>query len=236
MDGTEKNIKSSKYFYALGVDVQFMRPCTYYVLDQDLNFVTSGILQGSSIDEISQNMIRLVKSLLDQRPGELAVGIDAPRMGLLAPRSWHWRRGRWVPRSGKERGYGRHCEVVIKALGLGNPQWTRMESDSPNWMKLGYRLFESLEDLADVYEVFPSASYRMLNNAAHPVIPLCLNGFAGQPKDMLDACVAAYTVWALLNGRGTEVGGGDGLGTIILPEKLKVPAAHPVLQWPEQQE
>jgi hypothetical protein len=41
-------------------------------------------------------------------------------------------------------------------------------------------------------------------------------------------------VWALCNGRGTEVGGGDGLGTIALPEKLAVSASHLVLHWPKQ--
>ena len=106
-----------------------------------------------------------------------------------------------------------------------------MADDSPNWMKLGYRLFEFLEGLVEVYEVFPSASYRMLNETSHPPVSLVFNGFAGQPKDMLDACVAAYTVWAVLNGRGTEVGGGDGLGTIALPERLSVSESHPVLHW-----
>lgn len=236
MDGIDMYSKFSKNYYSLGVDVQIKRPCTYYVLDQNLNFVTSGLLGGSEIDEISKNLHSLALSLLDQQPGWLAVGIDAPRIGLSAPRAWYWRGGAWLHRSPKERGYGRHCEVVVKALGLGNPQWTRMEGDSPNWMKLGYRLFESLKDFAKVYEVFPSASYRMLNERKHPPIPLYLNGFAGQQKDMLDACVAAYTVWAFIEGRGTEVGGGDGLGTIVLPEKLAVPGSHPVLYWPEQQE
>jgi hypothetical protein len=236
MDGFEKGIKLSDDYNFLGIDVQFRRPCTYYVLDQDLGFVTSGNLDGKNLENISQNLYSLAISLVDKHPGGLAVGIDAPRMGLPAPRPWYWRGGAWVPRSDKESGYGRHCEVVVKALGLGNPQWTRTESDSPDWMKLGYRLFESLEDLAKVFEVFPSASYRMLNEGKHPPIPLNLNGFAGQQKDMLDACVAAYTVWAFILGLGTEVGGGDGLGTIVLPEKLAVPGSHSVLHWPDQQE
>jgi hypothetical protein len=236
MGDLQRNSKTLKYLYFLGVDVQIRRPCTYYVLDQDLDYVTSGFLGGSDIEEISQNLRSLAKFLLDQGVGGLAVGIDAPRMGLPAPRLWYWRGGAWVPRTAKERGYGRHCEVVVKALGLGNPQWTRMEDDSPTWMKLGYRLFESLEDLGSVFEVFPSASYRMLKETKHPPISLSLKGFAGQTKDMLDACVAAYTVWAFYNGRGTKVGGGDGLGAIVLPEKLAVPGSHPVLHWPDQQE
>jgi hypothetical protein len=232
MDGVGKYLNKSKYSIFLGVDVQIRRPCTYYALDQDLGYVNSGNLDGNNINEIGQGLLSLVESLLAQSPGGLAVGIDAPRMGLPAPRSWYWRGCAWEPRSGRERGYGRHCEVVIKSLGLGNPQWTRPEADSPPWMLLGYRLFDALSDLAIVYEVFPSASYNMLCDVPHPPISLCLNGFAGRPKDMLDACVAAYTVWAFIQGRGTDVGGGDGLGTIILPEKLPVPASHPVLDWP----
>ena len=103
-------------------------------------------------------------------------------------------------------------------------------------MRLGYRLFEALEGLAITYEVFPSAAYRMLDRVDHPPIPLILKNFAGQPKDMLDACAAAYTVWAVIHGRGVEVGGGDGLGTIALPEKLPVPESHPVLHWPAPSE
>jgi hypothetical protein len=40
------------------------------------------------------------------------------------------------------------------------------------------------------------------------------------PKDMLDAWVAAATVREFIEGRGTEVGGGNGLRTIILPGPL----------------
>jgi hypothetical protein len=233
MINSDKTPKQKSIF--LGIDVQIRRPCTYYALDQDLNYVTSGSLAGSDRGEISQGLRSLVLSLSDQVAGGVTVGIDAPRMGLPAPRAWFWRRGEWVPRSSKERGYGRHCEVVVRALGLGNPQWTRLEDDSPDWMRLGYRLFEALESLAATYEVFPSAAYRMLNDTEHPPIPLRLKGFAGQTKDMLDACIAAYTVWACINGRGTEVGGGDGLGTIALPERLPVPTSHPVLHWPGAQ-
>lgn len=220
----------------LGVDVQIRRPCTYYVLDQDLAYVTSGVLRGPDIDVTSQHLRALVHDLSEKESGRVAVGIDAPRVGLPAPRAWFWRRGAWVPKTGKERGYGRHCEVAVKALGLGNPQWTRLAVDSPPWMVLGYRLFEAVDEVAQTHEVFPSATYRMLDEAEHPPIPLCLKGFAGQTKDMLDAVAAAYTVWAFVNGRGAEVGGGDGLGTIVLPEKLPVPASHPVLHWPDHRE
>jgi len=216
----------------LGLDVQFRRPCTYYALDQQLAYVDSGLLEGDTIESISQGLQLLIQELSRQQDAKVGVGIDAPRVGLPAPRQWFWRKGEWVSKSSKDRGYGRHCEVAVKALGLGNPQWTRLAADSPDWMRLGYRLFEVLEGLARTFEVFPSASYRMLDEVDHSPIPLRLKGFVWQTKDMLDACVAAYTVWACINGRGTEVGGGDGLGTIALPEQLPVPASHPVLHWP----
>ncbi|MDF7801722.1 hypothetical protein P4C99_19750 [Pontiellaceae bacterium B1224] len=49
---------------------------------------------------------------------------------------------------------------------------------------------------------------------------------------MLDAWMAAATVREFVEDRGMEVGGGDGLGSIILPRKLERPIG-PVLHWPE---
>lgn len=37
---------------------------------------------------------------------------------------------------------------------------------------------------------------------------------------MLDASVGAITVYELINGRGCEVGGEDGLGTIVVPGSI----------------
>jgi hypothetical protein len=34
-------------------------------------------------------------------------------------------------------------------------------------------------------------------------------------------------------GRGTEVGGGDGMGTILLPRPLPEPVIDEVLTWPK---
>jgi hypothetical protein len=231
MDDANKDLTQVSFF--LGLDVQIQRPCTYYALDRDLAYVDSGLLEGETIDSISQGLRFLLQNLSGWGFGDIAIGIDAPRVGLPAPRQWYWREGAWVRKTGRERGYGRHCEVCVKALGLGSPQWTRLATDSPPWMQLGYQLFEVLEGIALTYEVFPSAAYLMLDAGGHPTIPLVLKDFAGRRKDMLDACAAAYTVWALHRGRGTEVGGGDGLGAIALPEKLPVPASHPVLHWPE---
>jgi hypothetical protein len=72
----------------------------------------------------------------------------------------------------------------------------------------------------------------MLHEAALPRMTVDLRGFAAGPKDMLDAYVGAVTVGEFIAGRGSEVGGGDGLGTIVLPKTL--PSANPaLLQWPD---
>jgi hypothetical protein len=52
------------------------------------------------------------------------------------------------------------------------------------------------------------------------------------PKDMMDRWIAAATAREFVEGRGTEVGGGDGLETIILPLPLPKPVIAEVLKWP----
>ena len=49
---------------------------------------------------------------------------------------------------------------------------------------------------------------------------------------MLDAAIAAVTVKEFNERRGVEVGGGDGLGTIILPRPIPNPKAG-VSVWPD---
>ena len=49
---------------------------------------------------------------------------------------------------------------------------------------------------------------------------------------MLDACIAALTVHQFMHGLGSQVGGGDGLGTIILPTPLPEMKSDHVLHWP----
>jgi hypothetical protein len=98
-------------------------------------------------------------------------------------------------------------------------------------MQLGFELFEELGADFNVYEVFPSASYVMLADDRSAHLNVLLSGFAPGPKDMLDAYVAAATTREFIQGRGSEVGGGDGLGSIILPRRI-VNAIAGVLTWP----
>ena len=211
----------------LGIDIQIRRKCCYAVIDDTGTLIDSGWLSGAETEAVD-----LVKRISGS--GEVYVGLDAPRMPLLAKRQWYWNKNkrRWDER-GSQWGYGRHCEVVISALRIASPQWTPLENEAPEWMRLGFRLYSALESLATVYEVFPSASYTLLQGNTDVRLDADFSGCKPGPKDMLDAWVAAATVREFVEGRGTEVGGGDGLGTIILPRPLPEPVIDEVLDWPE---
>ncbi|MFH1624690.1 MAG: hypothetical protein ABID54_05975 [Pseudomonadota bacterium] len=174
-----------------------------------------------------------VESIEDSLGNSLAIGIDSPRAPLSSPRRFRWnsRRQKWERRQNGA-GYGRHCEVIIKALNLGNPQWTPIEGQCPEWMMLGFKFFHGLIGRTEVFEVFPTASYNMLDGAEELKFSINLSEFSKGPKDMLDACVAAITVREYLAGRGCEVGGGDGLGTILLPRPLPNSVPPPLRTWP----
>jgi len=49
---------------------------------------------------------------------------------------------------------------------------------------------------------------------------------------MLDACLAAATLREFISGRGEQVGGGDGLGTIVLPRSIAIGKMEEVFNWP----
>ena len=167
------------------------------------------------------------------KSGQIYVGIDAPRMPLTSKRQWYWngKKKRWNRRE-RQKGNGRHCEIVISVHRLANPQWTPPKKAAPEWMKLGFHLFSALEDNFSVHEVFPTASYALLQGNTDVRIDTDFSACRPGPKDMLDAWVAATTVREFVEGRGIEVGGGDGMGTIILPRPLPEPVIDEVLEWP----
>jgi predicted nuclease with RNAse H fold len=99
-------------------------------------------------------------------------------------------------------------------------------------MKLGFDLFAAIENIVRVHEVFPTASYALLKDVKDVRITADFSACNPGPKDMLDAWVAAATVREFLEGRGCEVGGGDGMGSIILPRPLPKPIIKEVLTWP----
>jgi hypothetical protein len=209
----------------IGIDVQAARGCPYVVLDRSLSPRLSGWLRAP------EDALPVVVEA--SKWGRVAVGIDGPRTPLPSRREHFWTSKGWRRRMPKELGCGRHCEVVISAHRVANPQWTRVAASCPAWMRVGFKLFELLTPVADVHEVFPSAAYKQLAGERAPVFTVSLAGFHLGPKDMLDAYVAAYTVHEFLAGRGVAVGGGDGLGAIILPRPLS-PVHERVLQWPQK--
>lgn len=208
----------------IGIDVQSNRRCAFAVLDERCRLVDSGWLDAPEPES--------ARTLAARHP-DPSIGIDAPRRPLPQARAWYWdgHHRTWRRRRASDHGTGRHCEVVIRAHQLANPQWTPLKHRAPPWMRLGFELFRSLSAFR-VYEVFPSASYRLLSGERKPVIAVNLAEFALGPKDMLDAVVAAVTVREYVAHRGSAVGGGDGLGEIVLPRSLRRPIPA-VLVWPE---
>lgn len=121
----------------------------------------------------------------------------------------------------------------IAACALARPQWTPRADEAPPWMRFGFALFAECKRLAvRAEEVFPSAAYRMLDQDPQSRIEMPLSAFARGPKDMLDAVVAALVVREFVQGRGSAVGDGDGLGRILLPRPVEHPHLAAVSAWP----
>ena len=223
-----------EFNFFMGIDVQISRKCPYMVLNNNCICVLSGWLEGESKNEICKNLIYLLNKFDSKGISNIAIGIDAPRLPLSAPRQYFWDRigNHWRNRNERERGYGRHCEVILKSLNIANPQWTPIEGKCPTWMKLGFDLFSCLGNRKGVFEVFPAASYSILKGQSNPKVTIDFANFSPGPKDMIDACVSAITILEYVEGRGCEVGGGDGLGSIILPRPIPIESTHPLLKWP----
>ncbi len=210
----------------IGIDVSAARPCALLALDSDGRWLTAKWAEPTT-----RSVVSAIHNLRADDPAAV-IAIDSPRMPLNRRRKWYWNgpSSSWRPRRSAEKGHGRHCEVAIAVLRLATPQWTPLASAAPRWMRFGFELFRALKEEFVVYEVFPSAAYTQL--AGSPLrIELGFHGFATGQKDMLDAAVAALTVLEFEGGRGSEVGGGDQLGCIVLPRPLSSPS-HPVLAWP----
>lgn len=219
----------------VGIDVQVARGCAWAALDERGHAIDRGWTNAPSAGDTAGALASAIDGLERATRATAAIGIDAPRCALPLPRDHYWDRahGAWRPRRPGDRGFGRHCEVVVSALGLGRPQWTPLIGACPSWMETGFALFSAFAR-ADrvVHEVFPSAAYQQLRDAREPVVALPFAAFAPGPKDMLDAHVAALVVREVVQGRGCEVGGGDGLGTIALPRPVDAGSCAAVFAWP----
>lgn len=201
--------------YFAGIDVQLSRGCSWYVLDAQKNYVDSGWVR----DQIPESFRVLFMSITGNDPGRIAIGIDAPRMPLQKARRRYYNKTDRTWTEKEKASIGRECEVVINSHRIANCQWTGMPEQCPDWMKLGFDIFLALKEFLHVYEVFPSASYKLLQDEILSY-EICLKGFKNGVKDMLDASVAAITVYEFLQERGCEVGGEDGLGSIALPRRF----------------
>ena len=212
--------------FFIGVDVQVRRKCSYAVIDTQGVLIDSGWF-SDPVDEFLDIVGRYTIN------GRTEVGIDAPRMPLVEKRRWYWdgRQRRW--KLGRnQNGYGRHCEIVLSAHRIANPQWTPVKDNAPEWMRLGFSLFSMAQRVTGVHEVFPAASYSLLSGDREVKVQIDFSACKPGPKDMLDAWIAAATVKEFAEKRGCEVGGGDGLGTIVLPRPLPEPVIDEVQAWP----
>lgn len=215
----------------VGIDISAQRGCAIACVDE-LGHAQHSCWSESAVGDV----VRMV-STLSRSGRQLVIGIDAPRMPVNAPRAWYWERkaADWRPRQPDERGWGRHCEVIVAALKLANPQWTPPMADAPQWMRLGFELFDALRQVGAVHEVFPTASYAQLQGADTPRLGLSFAAFARGPKDMLDAYVGAVTVREFVMGNGAAIGGDDGLGAIVLPKKLRGSEPTRLFKWPSKE-
>ncbi len=216
--------------------MQIERGLAFCVLTRDADFHCSGWIDVHTFEQAAHDLRDVFWDVCAGDVSRLSIGLDAPRMPLPSPRRFFWdkKNDAWRNKRPSEKGYGRHCEVMIKALNLGNIQWTPTLENAPEWMKLGFSLFEGLTDFENVYEVFPSAAYRMLNLDIGTRMNIPLANFQRGPKDMLDAGAAALSVLEYERGVGMEIGGGDGLGTIVLPRNIEILSA--VSSWPNVQD
>lgn len=155
---------------------------------------------------------------------EIVVAIDAPRHYLSAPRQWLLNNaGAWIPTS---RPRGRHCEIIVRRLRLANPQWTPLATQPIPWITLGQQVFTAFQAAGfTTVECFPTASYTRLGQMDGQVLDIPGRMFAHSrlAHDILDACVAALTADLFVAGNATELGGGDGYGTIVVPGILQDP-------------
>ena len=99
----------------MGIDVQIRRPCAFAVVD------SAGVVVDSGWFEDPGDFALKVKVRWGRE--SLSIGVDACRFFLRKPRAWYWngKVRRWREKKAGERGWGRHCEVVIKALGWETP-------------------------------------------------------------------------------------------------------------------
>jgi len=212
----------------IGIDVQEKPACCFAVISDDAVTLETGWFGADP----TKDVLHLIDKLMNKNY-EVFVGIDAPRTPLKSPRQLYWdgRHNRWRRRRQEEKGYGRHCEIVVRAHAIANPQYTPLAEVATAWMKIGFKLFSALQDIVPNYEVYPTASYSLLEGITNVQLSINFSSCKLGPKDIIDSLVAAVTVREYVHERGCSVGGGDGLGEIILPRPLRQPVIKEVLTF-----
>jgi hypothetical protein len=123
----------------VGIDVQTRRGCAVVAIDASARSVAARALPVTLVRETIGALSSFISSLHETGMRVVAIGIDAPRQPLRIPREWYWERkgNRWRRSRAGDVGWGRHCEVVIAAYRLANPQWTPTDNACAEWMKVG---------------------------------------------------------------------------------------------------
>jgi len=79
-----------EFNFFMGIDVQISRKCPYMVLNNKSICISSGWLEGESTNEICKNLIYRLANFDKKGISNIAIGIDAPRVPLKAPRQYFW--------------------------------------------------------------------------------------------------------------------------------------------------
>jgi predicted nuclease with RNAse H fold len=225
----------------VGVDVQGDELIVAF--RRDGSFLPPGRVAATAV-EVRDHALQLRQDAQER----VLVAIDAPRRYLAAPRLWRLNNGGvWVVANLPS---GRHCEIIVRRLGLANPLWTPPATQPIPWITLGQQLFTVCEAAGfTTIECFPTASYTCFGQMNNIILNIPGEMFAHSrlAHDILDACVAALTADLFLAGNATELGGDDGYmniragsaaeqegnatelgaddgyGTIVIPGVLQLP-------------
>ena len=187
----------------------------FAILDGAGNFLDAGFFEGSLPTELTRQIEAGLASGL-----AVVFGVDAARHALTRLRYWNWEptAEHWV-RLLRGADTGRHAEIILRAHGFRGTRWSVTAAP----------IYQALQALPGtvIYEVCAEAAFQAMDPGSPPPEPSAAAG-----ASLEHATLAATTSREFFAGRGQEIGGGDGLGTIILPRPLRR-RVEGVLEWPE---
>jgi predicted nuclease with RNAse H fold len=182
-------------------------------------------LPPARVELHAERVLNEALRLRQNKKEPVVAAVDAPRFYLNGARQCRLNKAN-IWENANLQG-GRHCEVIVRKLGLANPQWTPQAHAPSEWICLGQKVFKAFEDTGlKAIECFPTASYARLGKMPGTALNVPGEMFAhcrGLAHDVLDSCVAALTTDLFAARNATELGGGDGYGTIVIPGVVEVP-------------